>query len=128
MNKLLCVLYCITSLSCNVERSNQVALLYAKETADLGKVSTRKTYEVTFSVENISNDTVYIKKVNTGCNCTTTVFPSFILPNQSGDIVVGYSPKSDSGYVDRAVVVETDHFPLLKPLHIKAYVYKGEKL
>lgn len=83
---------------------------------------------VTFAVKNTSQKDIKIVHITAPCSCTKIAYDSAtISPDKTGDISVKYKSGNDTGYVSRALVVETsDTASPLQTFYLRGNVVSKE--
>jgi hypothetical protein len=108
--------------SCHTKGEERLGLKIEPYSKDFGIVNKGDTIQVAYLIRNVLQDTVKINKVNTGCGCTATEYPTLILPLQIDTLKVSYFSGVDTGEVEKMIVIESDKTPIFQSVFFKGIV------
>ncbi len=112
--------------SCKIKTPQKYPeISFNKDTFNLGQLKSGDTKIATYKFTNIGTTALKINDVGVSCGCTKVNFDTTdILPNKQGYINVTFSSGSDTGYVLRSVVVNSNSLKKLYVLYLEGKVAK----
>lgn len=118
---ILIITFIAITYSCR-SKKEKLSLKVEPQTINFGVVTQGDTVQLLYLVKNVSQDTVRISKINTGCGCAVSEHPEFIPPLQMDSLKIIYSSLGDSGTIEKVIMIESDKFPIFQPIFFKGKV------
>ncbi len=110
----------------NGKRNGSAKVKFKNDTIDFGIIRRNDTAFAVFELTNINHDPLIVKNVKADCGCTKIYYPKDTLyANDSKIIKIVYDNKStsDSGLIQKTILVQTNSYPSLHILVFKGIVH-----
>jgi hypothetical protein len=94
-----------------------------KETHNFGNIKQHSTNDHVFTFTNTGDQPLVIEDAQGSCGCTVPEYPKEpVMPGQTGEIKVKYSPGTQIGNQTKSVTITTNAEPKVHTLYINAVV------
>lgn len=115
------ILFCLCILACQ-SRPQPTTIAFA-DTVQTIQATHGKTVQTAYTFTNTGTHELTIKSVHSSCGCTVAQYPKTAIPaGKTGQIILSYTPKKDSGAIQEAILIETNTQPLLHTLHLQGHI------
>lgn len=101
-----------------------VQVSFVNHEVELGEIQSKKSYDHVFIFENDGDEALKITEIMNACGCTILNYTKTVMPGESGQIKVRYTPKKgEEGFVVKSFTVTFDN-GAKQHLYLKATIVK----
>lgn len=119
-------IYILLVLSACRQPALKPRLAVEKDSINIGTVPFLDSTGITYHLSNEGGKPLIIKNVGTSCGCSQAYYSdSIIAPGKKTMLHVGFKA-TDTGWIAKHIVIETNADPIYKTLVFTGYVKKAE--